>query len=252
MRAYSHAVFTTLRTEVDGAVGHLTLGRPEKLNALNPQTLRELAQAAVWFDEQADVRVVVVRGEGRAFSAGFDLGSFAGDDDDSAVLGAAMATAVAAMRALTIAAIHGHCIGGGVVLAAACDLRIAADDASFSIPEVDLGIPLAWHGIPLLVRAIGPAATLDIVLTCRRFDAQEASALGFVQRVVPAAQLRPLADEFARQLAGKSALVLRQTKDQVAAALAGVAVDDAALLATALRDEESRAAALRYLEARGR
>jgi enoyl-CoA hydratase/carnithine racemase len=245
-------VFTTLRTEVDGPIGRLTLGRPEKLNALSPQTLRELAQAAAWFDEQPDVRVVVVRGDGRAFSAGFDLGSFAGDNDDSPVLGAAMATAIAGMRPLTIAAIHGHCIGGGVVLAAACDLRVAADDASFAIPEVDLGIPLAWNGIPLLVRAIGAAATLDIVLTCRRFDAQEARELGFAQRVVPAAQLQPLGDEFAKQLAGKSALVLRQTKDQVAAALDGVAVDDAALLAAALRDAESRAAALRYLESRGR
>jgi enoyl-CoA hydratase/carnithine racemase len=245
-------VFTTLRTEVDGAVGRLTLARPEKLNALSPQTLRELAEAAAWFDEQAEVRVVVVRGDGRAFSAGFDLGSFAGDSDDSPVLGAAMATAIAAMRPLTIASIHGHCIGGGVVLAAACDLRVAADDASFAIPEVDLGIPLAWNGIPLLVRTIGAAATLDIVLTCRRFDAQEALALGFAQRVVPAAQLQPLTDDFARQLAGKSALVLRQTKDQVAAALAGIAVDDAALLASALRDAESRAAALRYLESRGR
>src|SRR4029453_6865374 len=119
-----------------------------------------------------ELRVVVVRGEGRSFSAGFDLDDFAGQAMEmsprqTAALGRIAAEALTDVRPLTIGAIHGHCVGGGVVLAAACDLRLAADDARFSIPEVDLGIPLAWGGIPRLVRERGPATPNDPPLRCR-------------------------------------------------------------------------------------
>ena len=130
-----------------------------------------------------------------------------------------MADAVERMSALTIAAIKGPCVGGGVVLASACDLRIAADDTVFSIPEVDLGIPLAWGGIPRLVREIGPAMTRELVLTCRPFDADEARSIGFVNRVVPRADLEAAVDELADQLAAKAPNVVRTTKRQVNEAL---------------------------------
>ncbi len=179
----STAEFGTLRVEIDptseGRIGRLTLDQPAKLNPLGSTALREIAEAAAWFDS-TDASVVIVTGEGRAFSSGFDLREFADPDSatsnprDSADLGRRMAEALDRMAALTIAAIKGPCVGGGVVLAAACDLRIAADDTVFSIPEVDLGIPLAWGGIPRLVREIGPAMTRELVLTCRPFDADEA------------------------------------------------------------------------------
>ena len=144
--------FETLRVAVDdatgGRIGRLTLDQPAKLNPLGSNALREIAEAAVWFDS-TETSVVVVTGEGRAFSSGFDLREFAGGGAvapaGSADLGRRMADAVERMSALTIAAIKGPCVGGGVVLASACDLRIAADDTVFSIPEVDLGIPLAWE-----------------------------------------------------------------------------------------------------------
>ncbi len=191
--------------------------------------------------------MVIVTGEGRAFSSGFDLREFADPDAatanprDSADLGRRMAEALDRMTALTIAAIKGPCVGGGVVLAAACDLRIAADDTVFSIPEVDLGIPLAWGGIPRLVREIGPAMTRELVLTCRPFDADEARSLGFVNRVVPRADLEATVDELATQLAAKAPNVVRTTKRQVAEALDAVsstagAWADADLLGAALRD----------------
>ena len=95
-----------------------------------------------------DVKVVIISGAGRAFSAGADLASFGGPADTlpraAADAGRRMAEAIEGMEAATIAAVHGHCVGGGVVLAGACDLRIAAESTRFSIPEVDLGIPLAW------------------------------------------------------------------------------------------------------------
>ena len=190
------ADFSTLVVAADDAIGSITLNRPERLNALSRQTLRELAEAARWFDTQPRVKVVIVGGSGRAFCAGFDLNDFASPDPtatprDEADLGRLMAEAITDMRALTIAAIKGRCVGGGVVLAGACDLRVAADDTIFSIPEVDLGIPLAWGGIPRLVREIGPAFTKELVLTCREFGPDEAHQLRFVNRVVPLAEPRP-------------------------------------------------------------
>jgi enoyl-CoA hydratase/carnithine racemase len=245
-----------VRRGAEGRIGHLVLSRPAKLNALSRAVLDELAEAAAWFDDQPDVSVVVVRGEGRAFSAGFDLAdptwAELGPPETSAAVGRAMAEAVAGMRAVTVAAIQGHCIGGGVVLAAACDLRVAATDARFRIPEVDLGIPLYWAGVPLLVRELGPAVTKELVMTGRAFDADEALRHGFVNRVVPADRLAAAADELAAELAAKAPLVLAATKAQVDAARSPVPVGDGGVaadlagFAAALRDPDARAAAAAY------
>ena len=207
--------FDTIAIELDGAVGRLWLSRPEKLNPLSTTALEELAVAAHWFDSLPDVRVVVVGGRGRAFSAGADVASFsertAGDSSPrvAADAGRRMADAVEAMEAVTVARLHGYCVGGGVVLAAACDLRIAAEGTRFSIPEVDLGIPLAWGGIPRLVREIGPAATKELVMTCRPFDAEEARDLGLVNRVTPPDDLDAAVDGLARQIAEKATFPIR-------------------------------------------
>jgi enoyl-CoA hydratase/carnithine racemase len=252
-------MFETLRAEVDGAVGHLTLDRPAKLNPLSTQTLTELAEAARWFDGQSEVKVVVVRGAGRAFSAGADLGSFTGPQTvstrEAADRGRQMADALEQMRAVSIAAIQGWCVGGGLVLAAACDLRVATADARFSIPEVDLGIPLAWGGIPRLVREIGPALTKELVLTCRPFDADEARAAGFLNRVVPGDALEETVLSLARSLAGKASHALVSTKRHVNAVtdqMVGTmrSWSDADGLVTAFQDDECAAARRAYLEGR--
>ena len=251
--------FEGLVVGVDGALGSLTLNRPERLNPLSSTVLRELALAARWFDACDGVKVVVVRGAGRAFSAGADLASFAGaptvSPREAADLGREMADAIEAMRALTIASIHGWCVGGGLVLAAACDLRLAAEDARFSIPEVDLGIPLAWGGIPRLVREIGPARTKELVLTCRRFDAGEAKAAGFLNRTVPAGSLDAEVEALARELTAKASHPLFATKrhvNAVTAQMVGTARSwsDADALLTALGDPECAEARRRYLAGR--
>jgi enoyl-CoA hydratase/carnithine racemase len=250
--------FTTIEVAADGTVGHITLNRPDKLNPLSTTTLLELVEAARWFDGQPDVKAVVVGGSGRAFSAGADLGAFSGGDPgvtsqrDAADAGRQMAEAIESMRAVTVARIQGHCVGGGVVLAAACDLRVAATTARFSIPEVALGIPLAWGGIPRLVREIGPAMTKELVMTCRAFDATEARALGFVNRVVDADDLDAAVDELVGQLVDKSPLTLEATKRAVNVAAEQMASTasawlDADALVTALHDPDSRAVARDYL-----
>ncbi len=252
-------MFETLLVETDGALGHLTLNRPEKLNPLSTETLCELAAAARWFDEQPAVKVVIVRGAGRSFSAGADLASFSAAQNvstrDAADRGREMADALEAMRAVSIAAIRGWCVGGGLVLAAACDLRIAAENARFSIPEVDLGIPLAWGGIPRLVREIGPALTKELVLTCRPFDAAEAKAVGFLNRLVPPDALDEHVLELARSLAAKASHTLTSTKRHVNA-VTGQMVgtlrswSDADGLVTAFSDRECAEARRAYLRAR--
>ncbi|MEZ4332060.1 MAG: enoyl-CoA hydratase/isomerase family protein [Myxococcota bacterium] len=254
-------MFENLKVRVEGAVGELVLARPEKLNPLSPETLEEIARAARYFDDQRGVKLVVVRGAGRSFSSGADLASFSRREGrttrEVAELGRVMADAVEAMRAITIASIRGWCVGGGLVLAAACDLRLASVDARFSIPEVDLGIPLAWGGIPRLVRELGPARTKELVLTCRPFDAEEARAAGFVNRVVAEASLDAEVDALARSLSRKAAHALFSTKrhvDAVTAQMVGTGRSwaDADGLVTAFADEECAAARRDYLAARGR
>ena len=252
----------TLRIEPGpaDAIATLVLARPSRLNALSRELLGELVVACRWLEGRDDLKVVVVRGEGRAFSAGFDLGDFASggaanEARDTADLGRLAAEALTDIPQLTIAAIHGHCVGGGLVLAAACDLRVASDDVRFSIPEVDLGIPLAWGGIPRLVRELGPAVTKELVLTCRPFDAGEAKALRCVNTVVPRDQLDGAVAELAARLAVQPRFALRSTKQQVNAVMEEMAgtgrnANDADSLVVALHDPESREAARRYLTAR--
>ena len=134
-------MFETLLAEAEGPLGRITLNRPDKLNPLSTETLQELAQAARYFDERPEVKVVIVSGKGRAFSAGADLTSFSGRSElssqETGEIGRQMADAIEGMRALAIAEIQGWCVGGGLVLAAACDLRVVAESARFSIPEVE-------------------------------------------------------------------------------------------------------------------
>lgn len=253
--------FSTIEVTFGETRGGITLNRPDKLNPLSATTLAELVEAARLFDSKPDIKVVVVSGRGRAFSAGADLAGFAtgaGSPSPSAVRDAAdagrrMAEAIESMRAVTVAVLHGHCVGGAVVLAAACDLRVAADDVRFSIPEVDLGIPLTWGGIPRLVREMGPALTKELVMTCRPFSAAEAKAAGFLNRVVPAADLKSAVETLVSQLESKSALTLLATKQHTNAitdVMVGTARawNDADSFMTALHDPESRSAAAAYLD----
>ena len=183
--------YETITATIEDGIGQLTLNQPEKLNPLGTDTLQDIIDAATFFNNE-NASVVIICGNGRAFTAGFDLREFSNPETtgkDGAVLGREMAEAVDRMKPVTIASLHGYCVGGGVVLASACDLRIASENTTFSIPEVDLGIPLAWGGIPRLVREIGPAMTKELVMTCRPFDAEEAKSLGFINRVVKDADL---------------------------------------------------------------
>lgn len=247
-------MFETLQVSVDGAIGEIVLNRPKKLNALSSQLLQELIDATRWFDTQP-VKAVVIRGNGRVFSAGADISSFgqAANPRTSGDLGRRMAEAVEEMQAIAIAQIHGWCVGGALVLASACDLRVATEDAQFSIPEVDLGIPLAWGGIPRLVREIGPALTKELVITCRPFGANEAQRAGFLNRVVSAENLTSTVQTLAQQIASKPALPTFATKRHTNAVTANMvgtsrAWSDADGLIAAMQDPECIAARTEYVK----
>ena len=252
--------FEGIEVAVDGARGELCLNRPEKLNAISTRMLRELAGAAAWFDAQPDLKVVVVSGRGRAFTGGADVSGFAESESgvpppvsrEDADAGRRMAEALERMAAVTVVKLHGACVGGGVVLAGACDIRVAAADATFLIPEVDLGIPLAWGGIPRLVRDIGPLLTKELVMTCRPFSAAEALEAGFLTRVVGAEGLERSVEELAASLASKPKLALLATKrhvNAVADEMVGTMRSwaDADGLLAGLADPEGNESALRYL-----
>ena len=249
--------YETITATIHHGIGRLTLNQPHKLNPLGTNALQDIIDASTWFNKE-NVSVVIVSGNGRAFTAGFDLREFTNPDrtgKDGAALGREMAEAVDSMKPVTIASLHGHCIGGGVVLASACDIRIASENTIFSIPEVDLGIPLAWGGIPRLVREIGPAMTKELVMTCRPFDANEAKSLGFINRVVKEADLESQTMNMAEAIRKRPQVIIETTKNQVR-----VATDDLAstknewvgemLIAAANKDSAARSAAQNYLKDR--
>jgi enoyl-CoA hydratase/carnithine racemase len=251
--------FESLQLDIQGGIGHLRLNRPAKLNALSPELMREIIEASRWLATLPDLRVLVFGGNGRAFCAGFDLQAMRDArrpiDREATDLGRQMVEALEAIPAVTLATVRGHCVGGGVLLAAACDLRIAADDARFSIPEMEIGIPLGWGGVPRLIRLVGPTVAMELVLDCTPFGAAQALAWRFVNRVVPVDELDARGLAWAQRLAQRPLNALRTTKQRFAAAAetlcpaAGSQADADALLA-AYRDPETQQMQQRYISAR--
>jgi enoyl-CoA hydratase/carnithine racemase len=248
-----------LRVELQGGIGRLVLVRPEKLNPLSTEVLLGIESAMRWMEASGPPSVVVVSGAGRAFSAGADVAAFLDPPADGLTVrdradaGRRMAEAVESVSATTVARIQGHCVGGAVVLAASCDLRVASETALFRIPEVDLGIPLAWGGIPRMIREIGAPATRDLVMTCRVVDATEAQRLGLVQRVVPEDRLDDEVEQLVEVLAAKPRGPMVATKrniDAVTRQMVGTdrAFADADALVAALSDPGSMDAGEAYLE----
>ncbi|WOJ98024.1 enoyl-CoA hydratase/isomerase family protein [Congregibacter brevis] len=254
-------MYKTLEIERLGQTASLWLNRPDKLNPLSLETLEELTHAANEFNRDNTIKVITVGGRGRCFSAGADLAGFPAPGDvgarEAADAGRRMADAMEQINAVTIARIQGWCIGGGLVLAAACDLRIAAQDARFSIPEIDLGIPLAWGGIPRLVREIGPALTKELVMTCRPFDALEALGAGFLNKTVDIKELDEAVDRMAESISSRPAFPIQATKrhvDAVTANQVGLprSWSDADSLLAGLSDPECQEARERYVQARSK
>ncbi len=248
--------FENLTIEISNQIAVVTLNRPDRLNALSLELQRELILASQTLSS-SPARAVVIRGAGRAFCAGVDVttlapSTMAPEDGERLYtgfkLGGEMADAIESLPQITIAALHGFVVGGGLVLAAACDLRVAATDTVFSLPEINLGIPLAWGGIERLVRELGAARTKELVLTGRRFTPAEAMSAGFLNRVVDPDDVVSTATELAQVIASKPRAPVMLTKLHVAEILAGDSSrDDARSAADVFSDPESIAARSKYV-----
>lgn len=249
---------SALDIEIIDRVAWVTLDRPGALNAINDEMATELVERVVPLGEGGDVRVVVVRGSGRAFCAGADVGDASTKGETSAadlVAGHARTQralqAFAAMPVVKVAQVHGHCVGAGFVLASMCELRIASADARFSIPELDFGIPFSMGGLPLIARYLGMTRTADLVLTGRRMGADEAREGGFLTAVVERDGLAAAVGETATKVASRPPFLIRETVnrlEEAGRALLDGQRSDLSSLVLATMDTESRAVMDAYAE----
>ena len=215
--------FSTLRYEVEDRVAVITLDRPERLNAMDRQLVRELGDAVDLVQGDEGVRVAIITGEGRAFSAGADIKERAEHPDDMEVQRSSrvlspLCRRLERMGKLFIAAVNGLAAGGGCELALACDLRVAATGATFALPEVRLGILPGAGGTQRLPRLVGAARALEMMLVARFITAEEALDWGLVNRVVPPAELMAEARRMAAELLAKAPLALGVIKQAVGVA----------------------------------
>jgi enoyl-CoA hydratase len=192
--------------ETRGRVGLIRLNRPQALNALNSALMGELKQALDAFEADDKVGCVVITGSEKAFAAGADIKEMAEKTFTEAFLGDFAATwdRAATLRKPVIAAVAGFALGGGCELALQCDLIIAADNAKFGQPEIKLGIIPGIGGTQRLTRAIGKAKAMDLILTGRMMEAEEAERAGLVARIVPLAQVVDEAIRVAETIAAMS------------------------------------------------
>ncbi|KAF1686556.1 enoyl-CoA hydratase/isomerase family protein [Pseudoxanthomonas taiwanensis] len=204
----------------DGPVRILTIDRPDKLNALNRQTLEALDAAFTQAAADGTVRVVVLTGSGsKAFVAGADIAEMSAlsavQAREFSLLGQRLMRRIERMPKPVIAMVNGYALGGGLELAMACHLRVAADGARMGQPEVNLGLIPGFGGTQRLLRLCGRAAALELCLLGAQVDANRALQLGLVNRVVPAAELEEQTLALARQLAASAPLALRGVLDAV-------------------------------------
>jgi enoyl-CoA hydratase len=203
-----------------GPVAVLTLNRPEALNALSVDMLDDLDELLDAIEEEASLRAVVLTGAGeKAFTAGADIAHMktasALEARAYAQRGHAITGRLESFPKPVIAAVNGYALGGGCELAMMCDLLIAADTAKFGQPEIKLGVLPGMGGSQRLTRAIGKAKAMDLILTGRNMDAEEAERAGLVSRVVPADTLLDEANKVAKTIAGMSLSASRMAKEAV-------------------------------------
>jgi len=210
--------YETITVEVENHVALIRLNRPEALNALNTQLLRELCQALEESDTNEKVRCIVVTGSEKAFAAGADIKEMSSKsfgDVFSENLFADASDRMMRIRKPIIAAVSGYALGGGCELAMACDFIIASDTAKFGQPEINLGVIAGMGGTQRLTRFVGKSKAMDMNLTGRFMNAEEAERSGLVSRVVPAKKLIEEAMAAAHKIAEKSMLTTFAAKESV-------------------------------------
>ena len=206
--------FVTL--EKQGHVGVVTMNRPEALNALNDQVLRDLDAVLTQAEEDAELYVLVVTGAGRSFVAGADIGQMSGfsavEGKAFGVYGNQVFAKLENLSKPTIAAVNGFALGGGCELAMTCDIRLASEKAKFGQPETGLGITPGFGGTQRLPRIVGAARAMELILTAKNISADRAREIGLVSEVYPPEELMDRALELANAIAANAQVAVRQSK----------------------------------------
>jgi enoyl-CoA hydratase/carnithine racemase len=245
----------------DGPIGTIVFSNPAKLNAVSIDMWQALPRLMAELERDAGVRVVVICGDGeRAFVSGADISQFEqarANADAQARYNAAVEDGYLAPVRCTkpvIAKIRGFCFGGGLGLAAACDLRIASDDALFRMPAARLGLGYNFVGMRRFVDLMGPMNVADIFFSARKFGAADALRMGFVSRVVPAAELEREVDAYCRLIAENAPLTIAAAKRAIREALADPAERDLAglqrMLAACFDSEDYREGRSAFMQKR--
>lgn len=214
----------TVIYEKDNQIATIKLNRPQRLNAMNDELIRDIAVALEEARRDDDVRVVVAKGEGRSFSAGADVKEGTKyksmEEYREHVIGAQrIARAVVNLGKPIIAAVHGYALGGGCEFAMICDIRIAAEGAKFGFPEVTVGGTIYTGGTYILPRLVGIGKAKELFFTADMIDAQEAERIGLVNKVVPLEELDKAVMEMANKIASKFPLAVKLARATVDLAL---------------------------------
>lgn len=199
-----------------GCIGLLSINRPQVMNALNRATFAELEHLLKHVAEEPSIRSLIVTGAGRAFVAGADLSEIKEDGIEEnrvyAKLGQDLMDRLEALPIPTVAAVNGHALGGGCELSLACDIRIATERAKFGMPEVGLGVIPCFGGTQRLAHLVGSGVAKELIFTGRTVTAQEALAMGLVNRVVPQGELIDCAMELLARMNTKSGSAIGYAK----------------------------------------
>ncbi len=209
--------------EAEGAIGWMVFNNPARRNAISLDMWQAVPAILDHFENDPDVRVIVLKGAGdKAFISGADISQFEKERSSAETVAQYDKIAEAATMRLqeaskpTIAMIRGFCIGGGIGVALACDLRIASDDARFGIPAARLGLGYRWGGVKKLVDLIGPAYAKEIFFTARHFSAAEAMGMGLVNRAVPEGELESYVRNYCALIAENAPLTIAAVKGVIA------------------------------------
>jgi enoyl-CoA hydratase len=206
--------FVTL--EQKGPVGILTMNRPEALNALNEQVLKDLDEALDQVEQNEEILVAIVTGAGRSFVAGADIGQMstltAVEGKAFGAFGNRVFLKLENLSKPTIAAVNGFALGGGCELAMACDIRLASEKAKFGQPEVGLGITPGFGGTQRLPRIVGVSNAMELILTAKNISAAQAKEIGLVSHVYAPEELLDKALELANAIAANAQVAVRQSK----------------------------------------
>jgi enoyl-CoA hydratase len=251
--------YKNLMTQKGEGIGWMTINRPEKLNALNIETLREVRSALMAFQDDAEVRVIILTGAGeKAFIAGADIAEFASLDEPAAkeyaFRGQEVSQRIEKSGKPVIAAVNGYALGGGTEIALACHVRIASENAKMGQPEVKLGIIPGFGGTQRLPRLVGRGKAFELILSGRTIDAKEALEIGLVNRVVPAGELRSVCESLAKEMMANAPMALQYAVQAINQGLdetleKGLFIE-AALFGKVFTTEDSREGTKAFMEKR--